>query len=200
MQQLQNEQQPLQKVTKSLYIVTHLGQLPFILFTQMARTWALKEDSVNTTIIHWYSTVRPHQFLETPRNAIKASCIWYVEIQWPKRQKLYLACQLGKQHRFPLPNERNRSNNKLDLIHSDVWGLVYNVSFGGGRYFVSFINDFSKHTWIFEIEKKSKVFSCFLKLKSLIERETDRKIKRLRSDGVEVLLWQIRGNPKGIFL
>ena len=57
MQQLQNEQQPLQKVTKSLYIVTHLGQLPFSLFTQMARTWALKEDSVNTTIIHWYSTL-----------------------------------------------------------------------------------------------------------------------------------------------
>ena len=35
MQQLQNnnDQQPLKKVTKSLYIVTHLGQLPFILFT-----------------------------------------------------------------------------------------------------------------------------------------------------------------------
>ena len=57
MQQLQNEQQPLQKFTKSLYIVTHLGQLPFMLITQMARTWALKEDSVNTTIIHWYSTL-----------------------------------------------------------------------------------------------------------------------------------------------
>ena len=49
--------QPLQKVTKSLYIVTHLGQLAFILFTQMARTWAIKEDSVNTSIIHWYSTL-----------------------------------------------------------------------------------------------------------------------------------------------
>ena len=57
MQQLQNEQQPLQKATKSLYIVTHLGQLPFRLFTQMARTWALKEYSVNTSIIHWYSTL-----------------------------------------------------------------------------------------------------------------------------------------------
>ena len=52
-----NEQPPLQKVTKSLYIVTHLGQRPFILFTQMARTWALKEDSVNTTIIRWYLTL-----------------------------------------------------------------------------------------------------------------------------------------------
>ena len=50
------QQQPLLKVTKSLYIVTHLGQLPFSLFTQMARAWALKEDNVNTSIIHWYST------------------------------------------------------------------------------------------------------------------------------------------------
>ena len=31
-----NEQQPLEKVTKSLYIVTHLGQLPFMLITEMA--------------------------------------------------------------------------------------------------------------------------------------------------------------------
>ena len=38
--------------------MTHLGQLPFRLFTQMARTWALKEDSVNMSIIHWYSTGR----------------------------------------------------------------------------------------------------------------------------------------------
>ena len=50
-------QQPLLKVTKSHYIVTHLEQLPFRLFTQMARTWAIKEDSVNTSIIHWYSTL-----------------------------------------------------------------------------------------------------------------------------------------------
>ena len=59
MQQLQckSNNNPL-KVTKSLYIVTHLGQLPFMLFTQMARTWAIKEDSVNTSIIHWYSTWR----------------------------------------------------------------------------------------------------------------------------------------------
>ena len=58
MQQLQNNNnQPLLKVTKSLYIVTNLGQLPFMLFTQMARTWAIKEDSVNTSIIHWYSTL-----------------------------------------------------------------------------------------------------------------------------------------------
>ena len=30
------------------------------------------------------------------------------------------ACQLGKQHRLPFPNERNRNQNKLDLMHVDV--------------------------------------------------------------------------------
>ena len=53
-----NDNQPLEKVIKSHYIVTDLGQLPFMLFTQMARTWAIQEDSVNTSIIHWYSTLR----------------------------------------------------------------------------------------------------------------------------------------------
>ena len=41
------------------------------------------------------------------------------------------ACQLGKQHRLPFPNDRNRNRNKRDLIHSDVWGLVENVSLVG---------------------------------------------------------------------
>ena len=63
LQQMNN--QPLQKVTKSHYIVTHLGQLPFMLFTSMARTWAIQEDSVNTSIIHWYSTGMPVQPLPT---------------------------------------------------------------------------------------------------------------------------------------
>ena len=32
------------------------------------------------------------------------------------------AFQLGKKHRLHFPNEKNRSRNKLNLIHSDVWG------------------------------------------------------------------------------
>ena len=47
------------KVSKSLYIVTILGQLPFMLFTQIAQTWVVQRDSVNTAIIHSYSTL-PH--------------------------------------------------------------------------------------------------------------------------------------------
>ena len=81
------------------------------------------------------------------------------------------------------PCELNRSRNKLDLIQSDVWGPTHNVSIGGSHYFVTFINDYTRHTWPCLIEKKSKVFSCFLKVKNLAKWEMGRKIKCLRSDG-----------------
>ena len=57
------------------------------------------------------------------------------------------------------------------------------MSIGGSRYFVTFIDDYTRHTWACLITKKSEVFVCFLKVKSLAERETGRKIKCLRFDG-----------------
>ena len=53
------------------------------------------------------------------------------------------------------------------------------MSLGGSRYFVTFIDEY---TWVGLIAKMNEVFSCFLKVKSLAERETGRKIKWLRFD------------------
>ena len=88
-----------------------------------------------------------------------------------------------EQHRLPFPKECNRSRNKLDLIHSDVWGPTQNVSLGGNLYFLSFIDNYTWHTWIYLIERNSEVFDCFRDLKGFVETETGRKIKCLRSDG-----------------
>ena len=55
-------------------------------------------------------------------------------------------------------------------------------SLGGSRYYVSFINYFSIMTWIYFLKKKSKVFERFLDFKALVENQTIRKIKVLRTD------------------
>ena len=65
----------------------------------------------------------------------------------------------------------------------DVWGLPQNVSIDARCYFVTFIDHYTLHTWAWLIEKRSKVLSCFLKVKSPAEWETDKKIKHLRYDG-----------------
>ena len=58
------------------------------------------------------------------------------------------------------------------------------MSMVGSRYIVTFIDDYTWHTWACLIAKKSEVFIYFLKVKSLVERETKGKMKgNLMSDG-----------------
>jgi hypothetical protein len=58
-----------------------------------------------------------------------------------------------------------------------------NVSLGGNRYFVSFIDDYTRQTWIYLIKRKSGVFDCFWDQKGFVQNESGRKIRCLRSDG-----------------
>jgi hypothetical protein len=69
------------------------------------------------------------------------------------------------------------------LIRSDVWGPAENVSLRGSRYFVSFIDEYTRHAWVYLIERKNEVFDCFRNLKGFVENELGRKIKCPRSDG-----------------
>ena len=55
-------------------------------------------------------------------------------------------------------------------------------SLSGYVYYVSFIDDFSRKTWIYFMKKKYEVFSKFKEFKSLIENHTKKKINTFRSD------------------
>jgi transposase InsO family protein len=55
-------------------------------------------------------------------------------------------------------------------------------SISGYVYYVSFIDDYSRKTWIYFLKTKAEVFSKFKKFKALIENLSERKIKILRSD------------------
>ena len=51
-------------------------------------------------------------------------------------QKICEACQLGKQAKNVFLHDRNERKNILDVVHSDLWGLVKTMSMGGWRYYV----------------------------------------------------------------
>ena len=52
-------------------------------------------------------------------------------------------CVTSKQHRLKFARVIARSKHILDLIHSDVWESP-EISMGGAKYFVSFIDDYSR--------------------------------------------------------
>ena len=48
---------------------------------------------------------------------------------------------------------------------------------------LTFIDDFSRKTWIYLLKSKDEVFHCFKIFKAFVERQSDRLIKMVRSDG-----------------
>ena len=67
-------------------------------------------------------------------------------------------------------------------MQSDVFGPMKVPSLGKSVYYVSFIDDFSRNTWIYFLKKKSEVFDRFKEFKALVENQTEKKIKVLRTD------------------
>ena len=68
------------------------------------------------------------------------------------------------------------------MIHSDISGPMPIASMNGSRYVLTFIDDFSRYTWVFFIKKKSEVLELFTELKALTENASRKKIKILRFD------------------
>ena len=93
------------------------------------------------------------------------------------------ACALGKQHReeFPVHTEK-RKYDILELIHTDVCGPMQTRSLGGASYFVIFIDDRSRYTWVYFIRRKSDIFEYFKEFRTMVEKQTGKCIKILRSD------------------
>ena len=70
-------------------------------------------------------------------------------------------CVLGKNIRKPFPQSEHKSNKPLDLMHSYVCGPMNFHSFSGYSYYVTFIDDYSRKTWIYFLKAKSEVFKRF---------------------------------------
>jgi hypothetical protein len=75
-------------------------------------------------------------------------------------------CSLGKNVKGSFPRSDNRSKEILDLIHSDVCGPMTIASLNGYLYYVLFIDDHSRKTWIYYLKNKDGVLAKFREFKA----------------------------------
>lgn len=91
-------------------------------------------------------------------------------------------CVRGKHSRLPFKQSNTKTNEVLELVHSDFCGPVEVDSLGGSKYFLTFLDDFSKKVFVYIIKTKSEVSAKFIEFKQLAENQTGKRIRILRSD------------------
>ena len=71
-------------------------------------------------------------------------------------QHLCEVCQLGKIHKLHFAITEIKTKSALELIHTDLWGPSLVISRKGFRYYISFVDDFTRYTWIYSLKLKSE--------------------------------------------
>ena len=67
------------------------------------------------------------------------------------------------------------------MVYSDVYGPIEVETLGGSRYFVMFIDDASRKMWVYFLKRKDWIFQYFKRFHTMVERETGKSLKCLRS-------------------
>ena len=93
------------------------------------------------------------------------------------------ACHLGKSTRLPFMLSTFTASKPLERIHCDLWGPSPISSVQGFRYYVVFIDHYSRFTWFYPLKLKSDFFSTFVMFQKLIENQLEYKIKIFQCDG-----------------
>ena len=75
-----------------------------------------------------------------------------------------------------------RAKDVLELVHTDICGPFPTTSWNGQQYFITFIDDYSRYSYLYLLHEKSQSLDVFKSLKAKVELQLGKKIKAIKSD------------------
>ncbi|XP_022944047.1 uncharacterized protein LOC111448597 [Cucurbita moschata] len=87
-----------------------------------------------------------------------------------------------KSNRLYVAKLKLADQESLDLVHGDLCGPISSMTYGGNRYFMLLVDDFSRFMWVFLLKNKNETRVVFKKFKISVEVEKGKKIKSFRTD------------------
>ena len=98
-----------------------------------------------------------------------------------KLDSLCEGCILDKQHRESFPSGKSiRAKAPLEFFHSDLCGPMQTPSIESNHYILTFIDDYTRKTWVYFLKFKSEVVEKLCHFKALVENQSGQCIKVLR--------------------
>ena len=86
-------------------------------------------------------------------------------------------------HKLLFANYKFVAHSPFELVHTDLWDPAPLDSINGFKYYVIFVNHFTRFIWLYLLVNKFEVYSKFLMFKAMVKNQFSTTIKNLRSDG-----------------
>ena len=91
-------------------------------------------------------------------------------------------CELAKHHCSPFPLQPSKPSKPFSIIHNDVWGPSIVTTLSRKKWFITFIDDHTRITWVHLLSEKSDVEQVFKKKFNMVQTQFQEKIQVFRSD------------------
>jgi len=107
-------------------------------------------------------------------------------------------CHYAKQHGLVFHNSDSITQDSFDLVHVDIWGPFGVTSIRGYRYFLTVVDDHSRHTWIFLMKNKGETRSSIDSFVPYVKTQFNKFIRTVRSDNISEFDYKTLYNSYGI--
>jgi histone deacetylase 1/2 len=91
-------------------------------------------------------------------------------------------CCMGKSHRLHAPLSNTVYSAPFEVVHCDLWGPAPFLSYYGYSYYITFVDTYTKYTWIYFLKAKSNALQAFTQFRALVKTQFQTTIKALQSD------------------
>ena len=134
--------------------------------------------------------------LSTSSSSLHDSLLWHCRLGHPSFAKLketlpwlHLSefhcesCELGKHHRSSYPSRTGPPTHRpFDLVHCDVWGPAPHTSPTGGKYYMVFVDDYTRASWTYILKSRKEVLSRVQHFLLEVITQYETMVKVLRTD------------------
>ncbi|KAK2670217.1 hypothetical protein RAB80_014354 [Fusarium oxysporum f. sp. vasinfectum] len=96
-------------------------------------------------------------------------------------------CIVGKQKERPHQKSIRKGTYPLECVHADIAGPFPDTAYDGSRYWVVFVDDFTRMGWAYAVREKSEFTRCFKYFLDTYERPEPMHL--LRQQGHQHLLY-----------
>jgi hypothetical protein len=93
-----------------------------------------------------------------------------------------VSCHLGKHTHLSFNKSESFSSTPFDLVHYDIWGPAPILSEGRSRYFVIFVDNYNRYTWIYLLQYRSELTNIYQNFHKMVQTQFSCTIKTFRSN------------------